>query len=104
MHAPGQLAVYPIVPLEQCGWTVGDYLGRFQAGLAEALADFGVDGPRARRSGRHLGPHRAARGAGVAVKDWVTYHGAFINVAPSMSLQRLVDSDPAERTPLSSAW
>ena len=27
LHGPGQIAVYPIVPLRWHGWTVGDYCG-----------------------------------------------------------------------------
>src|SRR5512143_3688319 len=30
LHAPGQLAIYPIVPLALHHWTVGEYLGRLQ--------------------------------------------------------------------------
>src|SRR5687768_18555260 len=26
LHAPGQLAIYPIAPLDWHGWTIGDYL------------------------------------------------------------------------------
>jgi lipoate-protein ligase B len=33
LHAPGQLAVYPIVPLGLFGWTVGEYLRRLQRGM-----------------------------------------------------------------------
>ena len=38
---------------------------------------------------------------GVAVRNWVTYHGAYLNVCPSMGLFRLVDSDPAGKTRMS---
>ncbi|HEX7379706.1 MAG TPA: hypothetical protein VF278_21460, partial [Pirellulales bacterium] len=33
VHAPGQLAVYPIVPLEPWSLSVGEYLARLQRGL-----------------------------------------------------------------------
>ena len=39
---------------------------------------------------------------GLAVKTWVTYFGAYINVHPSRQLARLVQSDPQDRTPASS--
>src|SRR5439155_10317580 len=42
LHAPGQLAVYPIVPLEQHGWTIGDYLRRLQKALADLLIEQNV--------------------------------------------------------------
>ncbi len=102
VHAPGQLAVYPIVPLERLGWTVGDYLRRLSAALVAVLADAGLKQPE------HSGPDgvwgRTGQlvAIGAAVKGWVTCHGAFINVAPAMALQRLVDSDLRHGTPASS--
>ncbi len=33
---------------------------------------------------------------GVAVRDWVTWYGAYVNVCPAMGLFRLVRSDPAD--------
>ncbi len=102
MHSPGQLAVYPIVPLAERGWSVGDFLGRLRAGLRASLADVGVE--------RHLAEEELALSGrtgqlvhfGLAVKTWTTYFGAYINVHPSRQLARLVQSDPADRTPASS--
>jgi lipoyl(octanoyl) transferase len=102
LHSPGQLAVYPIVPLQQCGWTVGDYMRRFQAGLVRALADVGVKSAVRSDLTGIWGRTGQLVAIGAAVKGWITYHGAFINVAPSMSLQRLVESDAHRRAPLSS--
>jgi len=92
VHAPGQLAVYPLVPLEWHGFSVGEYLDRVQAGMMNALDELGVV------SHTRLGCHgiwgRTGRLAafGVAVRDWVTYHGAFLNVAPPMGLFRLTEN------------
>ena len=38
---------------------------------------------------------------GVAVRHWVTYYGAYLNVCPPMGLFRLVESDPRGQTPMS---
>src|SRR5438876_965074 len=40
LHAPGQLAIYPIVPLALHGWTIGDYLRRLQTALHGLLFEF----------------------------------------------------------------
>jgi lipoyl(octanoyl) transferase len=101
LHNPGQLAVYPIVPLASRGWSLGDFLGRFQAGLSAVLADVGV---------QHLRRDELALSGrtgqlvhfGLAVKSWITYFGAYINVHPSRHLARLVQTDPTDRTPASS--
>ena len=36
MHSPGQLAIYPIVPLRWHGFSIGEFLHRFQTGIIEA--------------------------------------------------------------------
>ena len=111
VHAPGQLAVYPIVPLRWHNLSVGQYVDRLQAGIGHVhvpdghgnaqrrLADRRTEaGHRSQahpRPGRHGVWGRTGQLAafGIAVRDWVTYHGAFINVAPSMGLFRLVEAD-----------
>jgi len=42
LHAPGQLAVYPIVPLDALGWTVGRYMRALHGGLSAVLTDLGI--------------------------------------------------------------
>ena len=79
LHCPGQLAIYPIVPLAWHGFSVGQFFRRFQAGLREALEELNVPcktgifpvpagtagasrlrkSPTPRRRPWHLWPHRA---------------------------------------------
>jgi len=94
LHCPGQLAIYPLVPLRWHGFSVGEYLERLQAGVIEALDDLNIHGqtPPARHGVWGRTGQLAA--VGVAVRNWVTYYGAYINVCPPMGLFRLVDSDP----------
>ena len=101
VHAPGQLAVYPIVPLRWHGFSVGEYLDRFQAGVLNTLGELGIHGEA--RPGQHgiWGRTGQLAAFGIAVRDWVAYHGAFINVSPSMGLFRLVDADPQGTTRMS---
>ena len=59
LHCPGQLAIYPIVPLRWHGFSVGEFLDRFQAGLLEALDDLNVPAhATACGFAGPLGPHR----------------------------------------------
>lgn len=99
VHGPGQLAVYPIVPLLPRGWLVGDYLERLQDALLAALSDlrFAVE----RLSGRFGVWGRSGQLAffGAAVRDWVTYNGVYLNVAPSMRAFQGIVTDPDTRTP-----
>ncbi len=102
IHTPGQVAVYPIVPLANLGWTVGQYMRRLQAGLVGMLADVGLPAPERSDLEGIWGRTGQIVAIGAAVKNWVTYHGAFVNVAPTMVLQRLVEANIDQREPLSS--
>ena len=102
LHAPGQLAIYPIVPLDWYGFTVGDYLARLQAGVAGALVEAGFQ--TREEPGRFgvWGRSGQLAALGVAVKSWVTYFGAYVNVCPPMQLVRHVQSDAPRSAPMSS--
>jgi lipoyl(octanoyl) transferase len=88
LQVPGQLAIYPILPLDRLGLSLRDYLQRLQAVLIALLDDFSI---RAEKGGRsadlHVGP-RSIAGVGVAVRDWVSYFGAALNVNPDLELFR----------------
>ena len=101
LHCAGQLAIYPIVPLRWHGFSVGEYLQRLQAGIIETLDELGIRGHTP--PGRHgvWGRTGQLAAVGVAVRDWVTYHGAFLNVCPPMGLFRLVRADTLEHTKMS---
>jgi lipoate-protein ligase B len=103
LHLPGQLAIYPIVPLERCGFSVGEYLARLQCGLLAAIVEAGCYQAHLLPS-RHgvwgrTGPLAAI---GAAVKNGVSYYGAYVNVCPAMRLVERVVSDPEAELPLSS--
>ena len=98
VHAPGQLAIYPILPLRWHGFSIGEYLDRLQMGVANAISRLGI--PTHSKPGCHglWGRTGQLAAIGIAVRDWVTYHGAYINVSPPMGLLRLVDADPQGAT------
>jgi lipoyl(octanoyl) transferase len=102
VHAPGQLAVYPVVPLEHWSLSVGDYLARLQHGLAAALDDAACFA--ASRPGRFglWGHTGQVVSVAAAVKNWVSYYGAYVNVAPALYPFRWVKTDPQTDTPMTS--
>jgi lipoyl(octanoyl) transferase len=93
LHCPGQLAIYPLVPLQWLGFSVGEFLERLQAGIIETLDDLNVHGTTP--PGRHGVWGRTGQlvALGVAVRHWVTYYGAYLNVCPPMGLFRLVEAE-----------
>ena len=92
VHALGQLAVYPIFPLKWHHLSLGEYINRIQTGIFNTLETLGI--PVHTQPGRHgiWGRTGQLVAFGVAVRDWVAYHGAFINVCPPMGLLRLVSA------------
>ncbi|HEY4313131.1 MAG TPA: hypothetical protein VGN12_27000 [Pirellulales bacterium] len=102
VHGPGQLAIYPIVPLALLGWTVGDYLSRLQAGIAAALAELGFQGQTPENRWGVWGRTGQIVSLNAAVKNWVTYYGAYVNVSPARRMLTAVYSDSRRRAVMSS--
>jgi lipoyl(octanoyl) transferase len=148
VHTPGQLAIYPIVPLAWHKLSLGEYLHRLHAVLRNVLGELKIKvhdrpadtngcngfaggsgsngaanaGVNGHGNGRHHEPAPATdapaatatppqlgvwgrtgqlAAMAVAVKHGITYHGAFINVAPAMEVFRGVVSDPVQGSPMS---
>jgi lipoyl(octanoyl) transferase len=102
LHLPGQLAIYPIVPLDGHGLGVTAYLERLQRVVIATLDDFGV--PARMRPGQP-GVWAGARpiaAVGIAVRDWVAYFGAALNIDPDLFPFRMVRTAPDETEPMTS--
>ncbi len=84
LHAPGQLAIYPVVPLTQHGWTIGEYLRRLRKALADLLTEFNIKPASVPASLALAGRSGILAALGVSVRHGVTMHGAFLNVNPEM--------------------
>lgn len=96
LHSPGQLAIYPIVPLEAYGWTVREFLRRFRQGIVQALDAIHVPHVAADRSTAVWGRSGCLAALGAAVRDGITSQGAFLNVCPAMQNYGFVDVARAE--------
>ena len=96
LHGPGQMAVYPVLPLDRLGLGLGEYVERLQQALGDVLADFSIEAAtRPGTPGLWVGG-RAIAHVGVAVCDWVTYYGAALNVQPDLGPFRKVLTGPGE--------
>jgi lipoyl(octanoyl) transferase len=90
LHVPGQLAFYPILPLNHFGLGLQSYIDRLGTVIQALLGDFDVRGQTRRDdSGVWIGS-RPIAGIGVAVHDWVSYYGFSFNVNPDLQPFRLV--------------
>lgn len=90
LHQPGQLAIYPVVALDQLGISLPAYLERLHDVVLAVLADVGVTGTvRPGRPGVWV-QNRLVADIGVAVRAWVTYYGVALNVNPALTPYRQV--------------
>jgi lipoyl(octanoyl) transferase len=84
-HGPGQVVLYPIINLNQCGRErdLIQYLHSLEHAIVQALSDWGIEGEGDLQEGRGTGVWvngKKIASIGIAVKRWVTYHGLAINV------------------------
>ncbi|MCE3010078.1 MAG: lipoyl(octanoyl) transferase LipB [Proteobacteria bacterium] len=91
-HGPSQLVVYPLLNLAYQGKSpdIHRYLRIFEDSIAEVISSYGVkamgktlqskpNGEREEETGVWVGSQKVAS-LGIAVKKWVTLHGAAINL------------------------
>ncbi len=97
LHLPGQLAVYPLVPLRWHGWNIGDYLSRLQRGVRAAIEEIGVRLEHQPATSGLCGRTGQLATFQVGVRNWVTHHGAFVNVCPALGLFQLLQEGPQRR-------
>ncbi len=84
-HGPGQLVVYFIFNLTRRGRDLHLFMQGIQQGIIDALAEIGITAARGEEhTGVWVGDKKIAS-IGVAVKHWITYHGAAINLNTKLS-------------------
>jgi lipoate-protein ligase B len=89
-HGPGQLIGYPIVDLTARGRDLHRYLRDIEESLIRALAAFSIAAARdPGRTGVWVGGEKIAS-IGVAVRQWVGYHGFALNVQPDLEFFKLI--------------
>ncbi len=88
-HGPGQLVGYPIVDLDRRGRDVRRFVRDVEELVIRGLEGVGV--PAGRVDGRRgvwVDGARKIASIGVAVEEWVTFHGFALNVATDLEAFR----------------
>ncbi len=87
-HGPGQLVGYPIVLLAD--HDVRRHVRTLEEAIIRTVRGYGVEGDRVEgHPGVWVGGRKLAS-IGVAVTDWVTYHGFALNVNTDLSYFELI--------------
>lgn len=87
-HGPGQLVGYPIIMLED--HDVRRHVRNIEEALIRSVRSFGIEGERLEgHPGVWVGGKKLAS-VGVAVTNWVAYHGFALNVNTDMSYFNLI--------------
>ena len=93
VHQPGQVAFYPIIPLERLGLSVVEYRDHLELAVCRMAREFRVPAFRHPEEAGVFGRGGQFAFTGAAVKYGVSYHGLFVNVAPALDLTRMVRSN-----------
>lgn len=97
-HGPGQIMCYPILRLKYHRQDLRWYVRSLEEVVIRTLRRHGIRGQRDDiNSGVFVGPDKIAA-LGVAVKQWITFHGICLNVCPDMdSFAHIVPCGLADR-------
>jgi lipoyl(octanoyl) transferase len=90
-HGPGQLVGYPIVDLDGRGRDVRRFVRDLEELVGRAVATYGIEaGHVSGRPGVWVGGSRKIASIGIAVREWVSFHGFALNVEVDLNeFQRL---------------
>ena len=81
VHVPGQVAVYPLVPLDRLKMGPADFRGRLEQTLLALASDLEIEATAS--AGPPGATCRCGQFAfiGAGVRDWVTHGGLYVNVS-----------------------
>lgn len=97
VHAPGQLAIYPILPMLRLGMGVDDYRQVLHQTLLETCSESRVSA-WCQPSETGIWCRTGQVGfVGAAIKSWMSYHGMFLNVNPDMNWFQLCQLNTINR-------
>jgi lipoyl(octanoyl) transferase len=92
LHLPGQLTIYPILPLDRLKLGLQQYLSRLQDVLIALLDDFSIRAEPDPNQTAVCVQGRRIADLGVAVCDWVAYYGVVLNINADLEFLRRIGS------------
>jgi lipoyl(octanoyl) transferase len=102
LHLPGQLAVYPILPLDRLRCGIAEYLRKLGEAIRDLLSEFSIRGPiRVTEEGVWVSDRLLAV-FGTSVRAWVTNFGVYVNLHPALDSYRWVRAAAQTAAPMTS--
>jgi len=89
-HGPGQLVGYPIFILKERLTGIRRFIEKIEQAVIEALDDYGI---KAATRPRNVGvwvDNRKIASVGIAVRQWVTFHGFALNVNTDLEYFKMI--------------
>jgi lipoyl(octanoyl) transferase len=102
LHVPGQLAIYPILPLDRLQLTIPAYVDCLAGVVRDLLADFNIRGTTDVDNFGLAINGRLLAAFGIAVWGGVSTFGMYLNVHATLDAFRLVWCDPQRPEPMTS--
>lgn len=101
LHGPGQIGLYPILPITHLGRTPGQYLAELMQVVVDVIRSLGLNATIDRENpGLKIGDRRVAH-AGIAIRSGVSSYGMILNAGPDLELYDRIDCD-GDRQPMTS--
>ncbi|WP_166820281.1 lipoyl(octanoyl) transferase LipB [Thalassoroseus pseudoceratinae] len=99
MHMPGQLAIYPVLPLSRMDVSVMEFRERLEDAVVDVCEELMVPAERQADKPGVFCHHGQVAHTGIAVKRWVTCHGLYLNVNLDLNWLKLVGSNSLATRP-----
>ncbi|MEK6563978.1 MAG: lipoyl(octanoyl) transferase LipB [Candidatus Omnitrophota bacterium] len=90
LHLPGQLVVYPLFDLRYLGRDIGLFLRNMEKAVISLLNDYRIKATALEGSTGVWVEQKKIASIGIAVKNWVAYHGVSLNISCDLDLFSLI--------------
>jgi lipoyl(octanoyl) transferase len=90
IHIPGQLAAYPILPLERLGMGIAHFREGLELAVVDLATEMRIETSRRQEQAGVWSRQGQIAAVGAAIRQEISRHGLFLNVNPRIDLLELV--------------
>lgn len=96
-HAPGQLAIYLLLPLDRLGIGLVEYRRRLETAVCETCHELKVPAKRHPSSPGLWGRGGQLAFWGASIRSWISNHGMYLNVSISPAFLAITNPNPDQQ-------